>query len=213
LLPWLLARLQRQEEFGGRACLQQTLGAAVRIFHNSPLKWAALAGYIGSIYMANWALTHVGDCSNVPCTVPVWPGVLAPAGVLWVGLTFTMRDLTQEGLGRNWTLAAILAGATLSALISPSLAAASGLAFMMSELADMLVYTPLRLRNWLLAVGLSNTVGLIVDSVAFLLLAFGSLQFLPGQIIGKFWMTVAAVIVLWFIRRKGGDANHLLERL
>jgi uncharacterized PurR-regulated membrane protein YhhQ (DUF165 family) len=84
---------------------------------------------------------------------------------------------------------------------------ASGVAFLLSELADYAVYTPLRERNWLGAVALSNTVGLVLDSVIFLSLAFGSLTFLPGQIVGKAWMTAAAVVVLWLVR------NRFLRRL
>jgi uncharacterized PurR-regulated membrane protein YhhQ (DUF165 family) len=49
-------------------------------------------------------------------------------------------------------------GAGLSALVSPQFAVASGIAFLVSELADLAVYTPLRQRNWLAAVALSNTV-------------------------------------------------------
>ena len=40
-----------------------------------------------------------------------------------------------------------------------------------------------------------------MDSVLFLSLAFGSLVFLPGQIVGKLWMTALAVAVLWLWRR------------
>jgi queuosine precursor transporter len=46
------------------------------------------------------------------------------------------------------------------------------------------------------AVTLSNTVGLLVDSVLFLWLAFGSLAFLPGQLVGKAWMTGLAILLL-----------------
>jgi uncharacterized PurR-regulated membrane protein YhhQ (DUF165 family) len=62
--------------------------------------------------------------------------------------------------------------------------------------ADFTVYTPIKERSWLGAVTLSNTVGLVIDSVLFLLLAFGSLDFLAGQIVGKLWMTVLAVALL-----------------
>jgi uncharacterized PurR-regulated membrane protein YhhQ (DUF165 family) len=82
------------------------------------------------------------------------------------------------------------------------LALASGTAFLASELADMLVYVPLRRRHWLGAVALSNTVGLVVDSALFLWLAFGSLDFLAGQVVGKAEMTVLAVGVLWLVRRR-----------
>jgi queuosine precursor transporter len=44
---------------------------------------------------------------------------------------------------------------------------------------------PLRRRRWLLAVVRSNLMGLTLDSVVFLSLTFGSLEFLLGQIVGK----------------------------
>lgn len=146
--------------------------------------------YVATVYAANWAISHIGF-------VPVGFGLLAPAGVYFAGLAFTLRDLTHEALGRRAVLVAIFVGACLSALIDPFLGIASGTAFLVSELADFAVYTPLRERTWLGAVALSNTVGLTLDSALFLLLAFGSLQFLPGQIVGKLWMTALAVVVLW----------------
>ncbi len=47
------------------------------------------------------------------------------------------------------------------------------------------MYAPLWRRRWLLAVVLSNLVGLTLDSVVFLSRAFGSLEFLLVQIVRK----------------------------
>jgi uncharacterized PurR-regulated membrane protein YhhQ (DUF165 family) len=94
-----------------------------------------------------------------------------------------------------------LAGAALSWLVSPSFAVASATAFLVSELADFAVYTPLARRSWLGAVALSNTVGLLVDSWLFLTLAFGSLQFFPGQVLGKVEMSALAILLLAAGRR------------
>jgi queuosine precursor transporter len=164
---------------------------------------APLVGYIATIFLANLSLQYLGWCRpDGPCVIPVWPGLVAPSGVLWAGLAFTLRDLVQEELGRLWTIAAIVVGALLSALVSPQFAVASGVAFLVSELADFAVYTPLRLRHWLAAVALSNTVGLVADSILFLQLAFGSLDFLGGQVVGKLWMTLLAVALLWIWRRR-----------
>ena len=157
--------------------------------------------YLGTIVAANWAITEFG-------VIPVGFGLLAPAGVLFAGLAFTLRDLLHETGGRWAVLAAIAAGAGLSfAVASPALAAASTAAFGLSEAFDWAVYEPLRRRRWLIAVAASNVVGLVVDSVLFLWLAFGSLAFLPGQIVGKAWVTLAAIALLaagravWRLRR------------
>lgn len=160
-------------------------------------KYLPLLGYVATIFGANWAITTFGF-------VPVGFGFLAPAGVYFAGLAFTLRDLTQDALGRRWTVGAILVGAALSALLSPQIALASGVAFLCSELADLAVYTPLRRRHWIAAVFCSNAVGLLFDSALFLWLAFGSLEFLPGQVLGKLWSTLAAVVVLTLWRRTHG---------
>jgi uncharacterized PurR-regulated membrane protein YhhQ (DUF165 family) len=153
----------------------------------------ALAAFIATIFAANWLIEHVG-------LIGVGFGLLAPAGVLMVGLAFTFRDIIQLTLGARWAVAGILAGAALSYLVSPAFALASGVAFLASELADLAVYTPLQRRSWVGAVVLSNTVGLVVDSMLFLAIAFGSQEFLPGQVVGKAWMTLLAVPVLLVIR-------------
>ena len=57
-------------------------------------------------------------------------------------------------------------------------------------------------RGLVAAVVASSTVGLIVDSIVFLWLAFGSLEFLGGQVVGKAWMVLASIrFVVWLRRR------------
>ncbi|MDQ4045330.1 MAG: VUT family protein [Chloroflexota bacterium] len=158
----------------------------------------AVLSYIATVFLANWAIETYG-------LVSVGFGLAAPAGVYFAGLAFTLRDITQDTLGRRFVVVAILIGAAFSAIVSTDFAIASATAFLFSELFDFAVYTPLRERNWLGAVAASNVVGLIADSVLFLWIAFGSLAFLEGQIIGKLWMTVAAVAVLTVWRRWSRD--------
>jgi len=155
-----------------------------------------LIGYIATIVAANWAIVTFGP-------VPVGFGLMAPAGVYFAGLAFTLRDLTQDSLGRRWVMLAIMAGAGLSAFFGGPLALASGVAFLVSEMADFAVYTPLRERRWITAVALSNLIGLVLDSALFLWLAFGSFDFLAGQIVGKLEMTILAVAILVFLPRRG----------
>lgn len=150
--------------------------------------------YVGTIVTANWAIRTFG-------AVSVGFGLLAPAGVYCAGLAFTLRDLLHEAFGRRAAVIAIGVGALLSVSLGGRLALASGIAFLLSELADLAVYEPMRRRGWLRAVFASNVVGLVVDSALFLWLAFGSLSFLAGQVVGKTWMTLLAVAVLGVLRR------------
>ena len=167
--------------------------------------YAYLVAFILTIPAANWMIGNVGAVcpENSPCLIPVGFDVMAPSGVIMVGLALVLRDLVQRRLGKLWALGAIVVGALLSALIAPqALVLASGAAFLVSELADFAVYTPLQKKRLVMAVFMSGVVGLVVDSILFLQLAFGSLDFLSGQIIGKTWMIVLALPIIWWIRRR-----------
>jgi uncharacterized PurR-regulated membrane protein YhhQ (DUF165 family) len=168
------------------------------------LGWIAFAGFQACIPLANWMIGHVGTVCvlNGPCLVPVAPGLMAPSGVLTVGVALVLRDVVQRCLGLRAGLAAIALGTAASALIAPgALVVASGVAFALSEFADCAVYTPLQRRRLLLAVVASSLVGLVVDSVVFLTLAFGSLEFLAGQVVGKLWAVLIAVPLVRLLRR------------
>lgn len=169
------------------------------------MKYAILAAFLACIPAANWLIGNVGTkcIPSGPCLVPVGFGLLAPSGVIVIGAALVLRDMVHERLGAAWVLGAILAGATISALIAPpALVVASGAAFLLSELADMAVYTPLRERRLGLAVLASGVVGAAVDSAVFLWLAFGSLQYLEGQIAGKLWASLLAFTVISVMRRR-----------
>ena len=166
-----------------------------------------LLGFGLCIPAANWLIGNVGTVcvpGGGPCLIPVAPGgLLAPSGVLMVGLALVLRDMVQRRLGLGWAGAAVLAGAALSALLAPpALVVASAAAFLVSEAADLAVYTPLQRRGLVLAVALSSVVGLVLDSVVFLLLAFGSLDFLAGQVVGKLWMVLASLPLVAWLRRR-----------
>ena len=158
-----------------------------------------------TIPAANWMIGNIGTVCvpKGPCLVPVAPGVMAPSGVLMVGAALVLRDLVQRRLGVEFGIGAIVAGAALSAgLAPPSLVLASPIAFFLFEFADFGVYTPLARRRLVAAVVASSVAGLVVDSIVFLWLAFGSLDFLFGQILGKLWMVLLAIpFVAWMRRR------------
>jgi uncharacterized PurR-regulated membrane protein YhhQ (DUF165 family) len=164
-----------------------------------------LALYALTIPAANWMIGHVGTVCPpaAPCLIPVAPGLMAPSGVVMVGLALVLRDLVQRRLGVGASLLAIAAGAAISAsLAPPAIVIASTAAFLLSELADFAVYTPLQRRRFVLAVVLSSLAGLVVDSAVFLYLAFGSLDFLGGQIIGKAWMVLIALPLIHWLRQR-----------
>ena len=164
-----------------------------------------LAGFALCIPAANWLIGNAGTTCvpDGPCLIPVAPGLMAPSGVLMIGLALVLRDLVQRRLGVRWAIGAIVAGAALSAgLAPPQLVMASGMAFLLSELADCAVYTPLQRRRLVLAVFASSIVGLVIDSAVFLYLAFGSLDFLAGQVVGKSWMVVLALPFIAWLRHR-----------
>jgi uncharacterized PurR-regulated membrane protein YhhQ (DUF165 family) len=158
-----------------------------------------------TIPAANWMIGNVGlvCVAGGPCLLPVAPGLMAPSGVLMVGAALVLRDLVQRRLGIEFGIAAIIAGAALSAGLAPrSLVIASTAAFLLSEFVDFAVYTPLARRRLVLAVVASGLVGIVVDSLIFLWLAFGSLDFIGGQIVGKAWMVLLSVPLVAYLRRR-----------
>lgn len=164
-----------------------------------------LAAFGLTIPAANWLIGNAGTICvpNGPCLIPVAPGVMAPSGVLMIGVALVLRDLVQRRLGVGYSAGAVVAGALLSMLLAPpSLVIASGVAFLLSEFADLAVYTPLARRGLVGAVIASSTVGLVVDSIVFLWLAFGSLEFLLGQVVGKAWMVLLSIPFVMYLRRR-----------
>jgi uncharacterized PurR-regulated membrane protein YhhQ (DUF165 family) len=174
------------------------LGAARRIEG-----YALLTAFVLTVPLANWMIGNVGVVCppDGPCLIPVAPGLLAPSGVLIAGLAFVLRDLVQRRLGIAWAIIAIVLGGLISAAVSPpALVVASVTAFLISELADLTVYTPLQRRGLVLAVVVSSMVGLVVDTLIFLQLAFGSTDLMWGQIVGKGWMVLLAIPLIHLLR-------------
>lgn len=156
--------------------------------------------YIASVVLANVLVLMFG-------VIHIGFGLYAPAGVFAVGLVFTLRDFVHRSYGRKVSLLCIAAGAAISAVLSPSLALAALIAFGVSETVDLLLYEQSKPSlGFIPAVAISNSVALILDSVVFLWMAFGSLEFLPGQVVGKAAMTVLAVGILYAIRRRAAFA-------
>lgn len=149
---------------------------------------AAVLAYVAAVIAANWATTTYG-------MLPVGFGQTATAGTYLAGLSFVLRDSLQDAWGRRGVAASIAVAALLSYVVAdPFIATASAAAFLFSETADTLVYTPLRRRGYLRAALASNVIGSLVDSFAFLLIAGFPLSALTGQMVAK--VTITALVVV-----------------
>lgn len=166
------------------------------------MKYLIAAVYVGLVVLANWL------ASAYFWTVP-FTTLVAPAGVFCVGAVLVLRDWAQALYGLRWTLPLIplaggvswLAGTLAGWTTLQRVALASVCAFVVSETVEALVFTPLRRRSLTLGVALSATVGNLIDSALFLWLAFGSLTFLRGQVVGKGEM-IALGVALTALRRR-----------
>lgn len=155
-------------------------------------------GFVASIGAANYLTDSYGF-------VPVGFGLEATAGTYAAGFTLALRDGVQDTLGRRWVVALIFAGAVVSfVLAAPAIAMASVVAFLVAELADFAVYTPLRARakvgdkRWAVAVLASNVVGAVIDTALFVGIAFGTAAVMPamgGQLVGKTWASLVYVLL------------------
>jgi uncharacterized PurR-regulated membrane protein YhhQ (DUF165 family) len=166
------------------------------------MKYLILAAFAATIPAANWLIGNVGTTCipNGPCLIPVGFGLMAPSGVLLIGLALVLRDAVHEHFGVNGSLAAIGLGAAMS-MFSPGLALASAVAFIIAELADLAVYAKLRARRLWFAVLASGVVGAFIDSAAFTMLAFGSLDFSAGNAVGKIYASAIVAAVIYARKR------------
>ena len=187
--------------------------------HFSPRLMAALVAttvLLGSIILANWVTTDYGF-------IPVGFGFEATAGTIFAGFALAARDAIQDTWGRRAVLVVILIGTALSfAIAAPAIAVASAVAFLLAELLNFAVYTPIRERakfgdgRWGVAVAASNAVGAITDTVVFLGIAFGAaaiMPALPGQLVGKTYATIlylvlGALIAAWWRKRQAATATQ-----
>jgi len=155
---------------------------------------AATISFIGTVYLANWLVDHYGP-------IRVWPTELyAPAGVYAVSLALVLRDFIQYRGSRRLAYAAIIAGTALSLLVSTTLAEASALAFLSSELLALIVFWMLQKRSLVLAVAVAGIVGAAVDSYVFLTIAFHSLEFFRGQFVAKVTLSLLAIPIVLGVR-------------
>jgi queuosine precursor transporter len=187
------------------------------------LRFGVLTGlYVGVVVMAQVGTNKIVD---VPLT-----GLTAPGGTFLIGIALSMIEIAhrtaptrREGfvnaqvmVACGWVASVILAGylAVLN-VMSPEdplfdrlagtwrIVAASLLAFAVSETIDNSLGTWMRDRvhdAWRV-VG-TNAVSVPLDSIVFLLVAFGSLEFISGQIVVKYAATLLVGVPLVLLLRR-----------
>lgn len=157
----------------------------------------ALTVYIGAILVANILSANFG-------LVPVGFGLLVSAGTYAAGFALLSRDFVHTYLGVRGVLVGITIGLALSwFLATPALAMASAVAFLVAEVADMLVFLWIRPRGFVRAALVSNCVSAPVDTVLFLWIAGFPLMFesIVGQMVGKIlWATIVPLAVYVGVR-------------
>lgn len=168
-------------------------------------KWNFALLYMLSIILGNFFVSYFGIVNMF--------GLTFPAGALWIGITFSMRDFVQKewGDGKVWyfmiasTIMTTILGVGLSQLPIPpwKVALASAVAFIVSESIDWLVYWMTKLDiTWRIII--SNLFSTPIDSMLFVGIAFGSFSFLQppvyGQAIVKYLSGLLVLPILIFAR-------------
>jgi hypothetical protein len=181
------------------------------------MRLAVLTGlYVGIVVMAQVGTNKIVD---VPLT-----NLTAPGGTFLIGIALSMIEIAhrtapsrREGfvnaqmmVACGWVASAILAGyLAILNVLSPDdplfdrlagtwrIVVASLLAFAVSETIDNSFGAWLRDRvpDALRVLG-TNAISVPLDSVVFLLVAFGSLEFIEGQIVVKYAATVLVGVPL-----------------
>lgn len=145
--------------------------------------------YLGSIILANVLVHTLG--------IVTFLGLTFPAGALAIGLTFSARDFVQERYGKFGCWAWMLAASLITFVFNQQLALASVSAFFIAELCDWAIYTRTSggIEKRLI---LSNLISTPLDSMVFVLLAFGPLwPAIIGQTIIKM---LSSLLVLPLIK-------------
>lgn len=163
-------------------------------------KILAFTLFAATIPAANWLIGNVGTIciTDGPCLIPVGFGLIAPSGVLMIGLALCLRDWLHELAGWRWSAIAIILGAALSMTFSPpAIAVASAAAFFLAEMADLTVYSYFRQRSKPFAVLTSQLIGAALDSALFVWIAFGSFEFSAGTTLAKIYAGAIVAALLW----------------
>ncbi|MBG1231163.1 hypothetical protein [Aestuariivirga litoralis] len=155
----------------------------------------AVGAYIAFIVLVNLLFIPQNLIEGVTqFTTTSWMGTLYLANVI-VGFVFVLRDYAQREIGHKVLIATALAGIPVWYFAGPELAAASLIAFMLSEMTDWAVYTftkrPLQSRIFI-----SALFAVPVDTLAFQHLA-GYLT--PAAFVTEVVSKAIGVVAVWYL--------------
>lgn len=152
----------------------------------NPWMWGIL--YLASILLGNLLVIWFG--------IVHFAGLVFPAGVVFVGLTFSFRDFVQRNWGDWPTWGWMGMASVITLLLNWEVAIASCAAFIVSEGVDWFVFrilkVPFHKRIWI-----SNLFSTPLDSLIFVTIAFGwNWPAIWGQALIKY---ASGLLVLPFI--------------
>ena len=180
-------------------------------------KWGVAIGYMLSIVFANLTVAWFG--------LVTWFGWLTfPAGAVFIGLTFSMRDFVQREWGdlKVWyfmiasTVITTLMGVILSHLPVPlwKVALGSAVAFIVSEAIDWAVYYFMK-KDIIWRICVSNIFSTPIDSILFVGIVFGGWSFLNppvwGQTIVKYLSGLLVIPIILWARSKAKSADQYYQ--
>jgi len=146
-----------------------------------------------------WPIIYVCSIAVINAMFAVIPLIDLPTGdkfsfgSLFAGFVFILRDYAQRDVGHKVIGFTLIALAVSYYTSSPYIAAASGIAFLISELVDYAVYS-LHSGSMRHRILISSAISVPIDSAAFLLLIghFSATSFI-AMCISK----MVAVAVVW----------------
>jgi queuosine precursor transporter len=158
------------------------------------IKWIWALTYIVSVLLANIFVDYFGIVTIL--------GLTFPAGVIWVGLTFSFRDFAQRhfGVWKIWLFIAIATFITL--FMNWQVAIASVSAFLIAETIDWLIFTITK-KDFIHRIWISNTISTPIDSIVFVVLVFGwQWDAIWGQALIKYLSSLLVIPFIWYWTRK-----------
>lgn len=159
-------------------------------------RWGWGMAYLASILLGNLVVNAFGIVKVA--------GLTFPAGVVFIGLTFSFRDFVQRYWGDWPTWGWMAAASLITIFFNPDLALASFAAFVISEGVDWFVFKvsglPFHKRIYI-----SNLFSCPLDSAVFVTLAFG--WYWPaiwGQALIKYLSGLLVLPFIWPKKPVGG---------